>query len=180
MDNNLPKAGLEQTLLTLLDEQSKYGVDNINMLLMLSLVNLMGIVDILQRATGGEGLNLEISGHQSSATGKNRANSGAAPNDDLMYILQQAASGNLKPDQLMSMLSGKVDPAMLAMLSQMMPPPPPPRESKTAPPKPPPKPPGEQNVKEKPSAVKEMNVEEERCKKNSGAKNLLKWDPRLG
>ena len=184
MENSLQKPGLEQTILNLLQQQSKYGVDNINMLLMLSLVNLMGIVDILQRATGGGGLSLEISENSHPAPEQNASSSQSrtAPNDDLMNLVQQAASGRLNPDQLIASLgrSGQINPALLTMLTQMMPPPPPPPEPKQSSQKTAPKPNIEQHSKENSGPAAEVDSEDEWGKKGPAQKNILKWDPRLG
>ncbi len=184
MENNLQKPGLEQTILNLLEEQSKYGVDNINMLLMLSLVNLMGIVDILQRAIGGRDLGVEISQNSNSAaeqdTSPNQSRQKGAPDDDLMRLVQQAASGSLNPDQLIAALSrsGHINPALLTMLTQMMPPPPP--EPRQASQKAAPKPNIEQHSKENTGSAAETDSEEDWGKKGTAQKNILKWDPRLG
>ncbi|MBM7855190.1 hypothetical protein JOC37_001575 [Desulfohalotomaculum tongense] len=189
MEDNSKKSGPEQTVINLLQAQSEHNVSHVNMLLMLSLVNLMGIVDVLQRTTGGEGLEVEIAPRGLPAP-KDKAQS---PNDDLMELVQQAASGNLHPAQLLGLLNrqgGQMSnqAALINLLSQMLPPPPPPENRREGPrqcPQAPPKdkchepkqpqPPKEDNVN---ANTNSKPVEEE--KKPPGQKPVLKWDPRLG
>ncbi|MBO8138155.1 MAG: hypothetical protein H0Z40_08475 [Desulfotomaculum sp.] len=187
MEDSQKKNRLEKTVISLLEAQSQYNIGQINMLLMLSLVNLMGIVDVLQRTTGGEGLEVEISSSQGEPSKKE----GAASNtDELMQMVQQAASGSINPAQLLGMLNRQGGhnfnhAALLNLLSQMLPPPPPPGEkyhgAKAAP---------QERPQQKSSPLPETRDRakndtekkqpEDTEKKPLAQKPVLKWDPRLG
>ncbi|MEG6617152.1 hypothetical protein V6C27_12110 [Peptococcaceae bacterium 1198_IL3148] len=181
MEDNSKKGGLEQTVVDLLQAHAQHGVDQTNMLLMLSLVNLMGIVDILQHSTAGVGSNVALQRGEMLP-----AANGVTDNPDLMKVVQQAASGEIDPLQLLSLLNqpGGQMPntaALMGMLSQMMPPPPPRRDIKPPPSNQPPR----ENIKPQPAAAKEYKNNQEKDQKESentttNNKSYLKWDPRLG
>ncbi|MTI82098.1 MAG: hypothetical protein FH758_14755 [Firmicutes bacterium] len=193
MEDNPRTSGPVNTIIQLLDAQSEYNVSQTNMLTMLSLVNLMGIVDVLQRSTGGEGLEVEVAPKGTAAP----RGSNGPPNDELMDMVQQAASGNLNPANLLGLLNrqgggqNSNHAALLNLLSQMMPPPP--TSDKYQGQKPPPSPkdkpqgpkPSSATVNEKNSEFKknempQVNKRVEEEKRMPGQKPNLKWDPRLG
>lgn len=187
MADNANNVGLERTMMDLMETQQKNGIDQTNMLLMLSLVNLMGIVNILQQSTGVNNLadSKIIQGQVPVAS------QGAHDQGDLMHLLNQAATGQLDPMQLLTMLngSGKGMPnpaALMGLLSQMMPPPPPAPQHQAgqftkAPINEPTNEPTATEVNSPPMenySPKEPAKERERERINQ--KNFLKWDPRLG
>lgn len=192
MGNDL-KAGLEHTVIELLDAHSQSGVNQTHMLLMLSLVNIMGIVDILKSSTSGEGANMKLQRGESS-----EVTNGMDANTDLMNLVQQAAAGQLDPVQLLGMLNQPAGQmpnpaALMGMLSQMMPPPPqppqPPQPERKQPPQPPAQPqyyqPAQENTqpsivtdKEYKLNLKQDNKEQDNNEQHQ--KGYLKWDPRLG
>lgn len=187
------ETGLEQTVIELLQAHSQSGVNQTNMLLMLSLVNIMGIVDILKRSAVDEGANIELQRGELSKVPK-----GMESNADLMNLVQQAATGQMDPVQLLGLLNqpGGQMPnpaALMGMLSQMMPPPQPSQqERKQSPQKPPQQPPptpqyhqqSRENTQPSIIADKEYKPDLKQDNKEHDnqeqQKSYLKWDPRLG
>lgn len=181
MEDTPKKGGLEQTVVNILEIQSRHGVDQNNMLIMLSLINLMGIVNVMQKNTGEETSQVLLAKKDDTLVHNTNQN----PNADLMQMVQQAASGNINPAQLIGMLGqqgGQVPnaAALMGLLSQLMPPPPPPPPLS---PSPSDKQRGykqgnkELNKDNNPPEYKHAQMEPE---KTTGTKNVLKWDPRLG
>lgn len=188
MADNANNPGLERTVMDLMETQQRSGIDQTNMLLMLSLVNLMGIVNILHQSAGISNLAEGTMYPQQVPT----STPAVGNQGDLMSLLNQAASGQLDPMQLLAMLngSGKGVPngaALMSLLSQMMPPPPPQHQARqcnneqtkrslneASPPTPStsPTPPKENTSKSEP--------EQGRERERNNQKNYLKWDPRLG
>lgn len=172
MADNANHWGLEKTVMDLMESRQSSGFNETNMLLMLSLVNLMGIVNILQQSAGTGGL-------AGGTTAQQVSRPGGQDQGDLMRLLNQAATGQLDPMQLLALLNstGKGNAALMNLLAQMMPPPPPP-----------PKPQANQSTngvlppKEKLTATTETEgkPEPEPEPERSNQKKLLKWDPRLG
>lgn len=180
MADNANNPGLERTVMDLMETQQRSGIDQTNMLLMLSLVNLMGIVNILQQSAGVSNLADDTMYRQQVPTPTQvEHNQG-----DLMSLLNQAATGQLDPMQLLTMLngSGKGMPngaALMSLLSQMMPPPPPQHQARQY-----------TNEQINEQSLDEVSApmentskrepEQGRERERNNQKNFLKWDPRLG
>ncbi len=164
---------LEEVLDKLLDFQARQGAESIDSMLMLSLVNLLGIVSLLNKQSGtaaaqapggmnhlvGTLLNMLSGQPQQQARG---AESGPAP-------------GVLNPAALMNLLSpqpGKApDPAALfKMLSSLM----------GALHAKPPEPAGAQEQQEQKDKVRAEGFGPEKVKEIKKTPGPLKWDARLG
>ncbi|WP_031516431.1 hypothetical protein [Desulfofalx alkaliphila] len=177
----MEQSGLEKTVADLLEMQSKHGLDQVSLLVMLSLVNLMGIINILQNKA------IDLPVEKASAAGTEKeGQSDCHAGADLMQLVQQAASGRINPAQLIGMLGNQGgqmpnSAALMGLLSQLMQP---------APPVPPavPFPAKERSkIQKKVKEAKDTSLgqekkagEKEECSGQSGQKPILKWDPRLG
>lgn len=174
------KGGLEKTIAELLEVQSRHGVDQKNMLVMLSLVNLMGIIDILQNTSTGDSLEV-ASTDNSKVKQKNENKPNSNPNADLMQLVQQAASGQINPAQLIGMLGNQGGQlpnhaALMGLLSHLMPPPPAPACAPSRP-----KEVKSQVPKQAKEAVGFPPQEKAPFEKEGySTPATLKWDPRLG
>ncbi len=55
MAEQIPQSGLENTLFSLLEKGGGPEMNQANLLILMSLVNLMGIISLLGQRTGGRG-----------------------------------------------------------------------------------------------------------------------------
>lgn len=105
-------AGMEGTLFELLKAGGAGNIEQGNLLILLSLVNLMGIVNIISHRAGIKGLPLEIKQEQNA--------DGPRPEESPE---NQGIRGPVDPAALLSMLGGKggPNPGQLAgLLSRFM------------------------------------------------------------
>ena len=164
---------LEQVLFSLLDYQSRQGADNSDTMLMLGLLNLLGIVSLMNKQAGTGG------GSQAGAGGMNPM---------LQTLLQMMMAGGgqppaegtgpgfpMNPALLMSLMNQKPgqgpDPALLlTLLGSMMGPKP-----SGPPPRPPAPPPGKQEVPVVPVPVRPGSEQ----KQTPFPRPVTKWGARL-
>lgn len=108
-------AGIEETLFELLKAGGAGNIEQGNLLILLSLVNLMGIVNIISYRAGIKGFPLEIKQDQNANESRPEESSE-----------NQGMRGPVDPAALLSMLGGKggPNPGQLAgLLSRFMGPP---------------------------------------------------------
>ncbi|GBF32829.1 hypothetical protein DCCM_1025 [Desulfocucumis palustris] len=96
-DNDLAGTSLEKTLFQLLQNDSVKNMDTGNLLVLISLVNLMGLVDIINRRTGGE--------QMTAAEGEHRGN---VPDNQAKE--EGGGGAALNPAALMGMLNQMMKP----------------------------------------------------------------------
>ncbi|WP_238457759.1 hypothetical protein [Desulforamulus ferrireducens] len=191
--------GLDEAMFKLLKFQAQQGADQNSTMIMLALMNLLGIVNCLnkvlpekQKVRGTEELAAHLSGVLGGVPGAGAANDQAIPNqggiDPAMIAALASMLGNRgsegtggKPaldPAIMAALSmmgnpgGGSNPAtLMAMLANLLGPKRPPETQKS-----------KEHQEEKPVAVAEEKGKhtQELPKKEPGHRGVLKWDPRFG